>query len=187
MNPRSGSTVLVVDDSEIDRFLLRAILEGEGYRALSAPDGPTGRGLAAAALPDAILLDVVMPGEDGFATCAALKRDPRTASIPVLFLSALEDADSKVRGLAAGAVDYVTKPPNRDEVLARVALHIRLHRSTELLIREQAERLAVVGAAQKLLLTDPASVPEARVRVFHRTLHEAGGDFYEALPLGRGG
>lgn len=183
--PESRS-ILVVDDSEIDRFLLSSILEADGFTVFTAPDGPTARRIARAARLDAILMDVMMPGEDGLQTCARLKADAATAHIPVIFLSAIEDSRTKVKGFQAGAVDYVTKPPDRDEVLARVSLHVRLHRTFQMHIREQAERLRSVQTAQGSLLTDPRSVPSAKAGVYHRSLHEAGGDFYEILDLGAG-
>jgi sigma-B regulation protein RsbU (phosphoserine phosphatase) len=186
MTPDNRGTILVIDDSEVDRLLLGSILSSEGFTVRVARDGATGRRIAREHPPDAIMLDVVMPGEDGFETCRLLKRDPITASIPVIFLSSLEDPQHKVRAFSVGAVDYVAKPPFREEVLARVALHIRLQRAFELRIQEQVERLASVQAAQQSLLTDPRSIPDAKAAVYHRSLHEAGGDFYDILPLGEG-
>lgn len=176
----------MIDDSEMDRFLLGSILESDGFSVSYAADGRRGREAAAASEPDAILLDVVMPGEDGFETCRLLKEDAVTASAPVIFLSSLADAHSRVQGFRAGAVDFVTKPPDRLEVLARVSLHIRLHRTLRMHAQEQAEKAGRIQAAQQSLLTDPRGFPEARAGVFLRSLHEAGGDFYEILPLGNG-
>ena len=106
----SESTILIVDDSQLNVTLLDAILRPAGYRTLKALSGQEGRRLAQQHQPAMILLDITMPGEDGFTTCRILKSDPRTADIPVIFISALTGAESKVSGFSTGAVDYITKP-----------------------------------------------------------------------------
>ena len=91
-------TILVVDDAVTNLVLVSSVLEAEGFRTLTACDGPTARDLSRSQQPDLILLDVLMPGETGFETCAQLKSDPATADIPIIFLSSLDDVKSKVAG-----------------------------------------------------------------------------------------
>src|ERR1700722_15435139 len=97
-------TILVVDDTPTNVEVVRRFLEAEGFHTLTASDGPTARSLSRVRQPDLILLDVMMPGETGFETCAQLKSDPVTADIPVIFLSALDDVKSKVAGFRIGGV-----------------------------------------------------------------------------------
>ncbi len=118
-------TILVIDDNSANRRLVEAIFTREGFRVLTADDGPKGRALAQTELPDLILLDIMMPGENGFDTCVALKEEPRTSGIPVIFLSASVSTADQARGRALGAVDYITKPFNLMEVLARVRMHLK--------------------------------------------------------------
>src|SRR5450755_2261821 len=107
-------------------MFLQNVLDAEGFRTITAIDGPSARELSRTDAPDLILLDVMMPGESGFETCSKLKSDPKTADIPVIFLSALDDVKSKVKGLKIGGVDYVSKPVHGEEVLARVRVHLRI-------------------------------------------------------------
>src|ERR1039457_1631441 len=100
-------TILVVDDTPINRDMVTGILEAVGFRTLTAGDGRTARDLVRARQPDLILMDVMMPGETGFETCALLKSDPVTADIPIIFLSSLDDVKSKVAVLNIGGVDYI--------------------------------------------------------------------------------
>lgn len=120
------STILIVDDLPENREILLLMLEPKGYATLVAEDGPSALRLAREAQPDLILLDIMMPGMDGFEVCRQLTADPLTADIPVIFLSALHDLDYKVKGFEAGGVDYVSKPYWHREVLARVDAHVRL-------------------------------------------------------------
>jgi putative two-component system response regulator len=118
--------VLVVDDSETNLMLLSSVLGKRGCTVRTAADGAEALRKAALETPDLILLDVVMPGDDGFEVCRKLKADGRLAEVPVLFLSALDDLGDKVRGFAAGGVDYVTKPFQPEEVVARVETQLKL-------------------------------------------------------------
>ena len=119
-------TLLVIDDEPDNQHLAAEILRDQGLDLVSAPDGATGLQLAATLRPDLILLDIRMPGLDGFQVCERLKADPATRSIPVIFLSALDHYEDKARGFAAGGVDYVTKPCDARELLLRVTNHLRL-------------------------------------------------------------
>jgi sigma-B regulation protein RsbU (phosphoserine phosphatase) len=121
-------SLLLVDDNPTNLQVLYQTLEGTGCKLLVAKDGETALTIAQKASPDLILLDIMMPGIDGFEVCRRLKEDPATASIPVIFLSALTDTKDKVQGLQLGAVDYVSKPFQPDEVIARVNTHLTIHR-----------------------------------------------------------
>lgn len=122
--------ILIADDNPANLLLLRRILEKEPCELLEAEDGKSALKLALEHRPDLVLLDVMMPGLDGYEVSLALKQDPHMSEVPVIFLSALADASSKLKGLEAGAVDYITKPFNKDEVLARVRIQLKLSRLT---------------------------------------------------------
>lgn len=124
---RGGNdTVLMVDDTSANLQVLQATLEVRGYRLLAARDGASALSAAAKARPDLILLDIMMPGMDGYEVCRRLKTDPATRDIPVIFLSALSQTADKVKGFELGAVDYITKPFEPAEVIARVNTHLTL-------------------------------------------------------------
>lgn len=132
--------ILIVDDTPTNLDVLLDLLEADGFKVVIAEDGERAIGLAEYAPPDLILLDVLMPGIDGFETCRRLKINPSTQEIPIIFLTAVSDNVDKVKGLHLGAVDYITKPLNHEEVLARVNTHVRLQSLTRRLT-EQNERL----------------------------------------------
>lgn len=183
---KRGAIILIIDDDPLNVKLLAAILQTDGYLTLSAYDGPDGRKLARAELPDLILLDVMMPGESGFDTCAKLKQDPRTTDIPILFISALDDVSSKAKGFDMGAVDYITKPFEKAEVLARTRLHLKLKFSYQAVIDGQAARLKQIHDAQQAILVRPDDFPEARFGINYVPVLEAGGDFYDVFPISEG-
>jgi putative two-component system response regulator len=118
--------VLMVDDNPTNLQVLQATLEGRGYRLLAARDGASALAVTTKALPDLILLDIMMPEMDGYEVCRRLKADPATFEIPIIFLSALTLTEDKVKGLELGAVDYITKPFQPEEVIARVNTHLTL-------------------------------------------------------------
>jgi phosphoserine phosphatase RsbU/P len=177
-------TILIVDDDPTTIVLLESIFQQEGYRTLSAFNGAAARTVLSAQRPDIILLDVQMPGENGFDLCRRLHADSETSDIPILFLSAEDDIASRVSGLTAGAVDYVTKPFSRAEVMARVRTHLRLSRAYRALVLLQSERLAQVAVAQQAILPRPERFPDAHFSVAYRPLLQAGGDYYDVLPVG---
>lgn len=118
-------TVLIIDDEERNRRLLEVFLKADGYAVLGAPDGEEGLRAARTELPDAILVDLMMPGCDGFEVVRALKSDSRTAAIPLLIVSSLDDAASRARTRAAGAEELIPKPVDRwqlAEALRKVLL-----------------------------------------------------------------
>ncbi|MEZ0371955.1 MAG: response regulator, partial [Candidatus Sericytochromatia bacterium] len=125
------ATLLMVDDNPKNLDLIGEIFKASGCRLLLCKSGERGLALAQQARPDLILLDVMMPGIDGYETCRQLKQNPETRDIPVLFLSALADAVNKVKGFEAGAVDFVSKPFDIAELLARVNTHLELKRARE--------------------------------------------------------
>lgn len=178
-------TILVVDDTELNQDLISTILTKEGYRVLCAGSGPDARKIAAFEKPDLILLDVKMPGEDGFETCIKLKHSPITSDIPVIFVSSLDDPDSKVRGLSIGGVDYITKPFYSAEILARTRLHLNLKRAYEALVKVQYEKMKKLSDAQQAIFVRPKDIPDARFGVCYRAVQEAGGDFYDVLGISR--
>ena len=118
-------TILIVDDTPENLDILIGILK-EDYRLKVATDGQSALELATATPPDLVLLDIMMPGMDGFEVCRRLKAEPRLGDVPVIFVSALGDLDSKVRAFTQGGVDYVTKPFQGEEVEARVKTQLRV-------------------------------------------------------------
>src|ERR1700722_985428 len=179
----SAPTILIVDDTEVNVLLLQSVLGAEGFRTLTASDGATARRLSRSEAPDLILLDIVMPGESGFETCAKLKSDPKTAQIPIIFLSAQDDVKSKVKGLKVGGVDYVTKPVHGEEVLARVRVHLRIGANNRAITRQHQARLEELRDAQQAILVRPESCPEASFAVYYEPLEGAGGDFYDVVAV----
>lgn len=124
-----SKTVLVIDDAPDSLSLINDTLEQAGISTLVALDGKQGMAIANRFKPDMILLDAIMPNMDGFETCKALKSSPDLTSIPVIFMTGLTDTDSIVKGLAVGGVDYLTKPVNPDELLARMRVHLKMAQS----------------------------------------------------------
>ncbi|MBL8056690.1 MAG: response regulator [Anaerolineales bacterium] len=157
--------VLVVDDAQIWRRDIEYALAGQGCRLEFAVNGPEALQLSAALTPDLILLDVKMPGMDGFEVCQHLRADQRLAEVPIILITGLDDRDSRLRGLEAGADDFLSKPFDHDELRARVRTILRLNRYRRLVAeRARFERLAelspdgllVVDAQGRLQLSNPA-------------------------------
>jgi signal transduction histidine kinase len=121
-------TILVIDDSPTNLEILHDVLGSAGYEVLVEMDGASGIEQVESNPPDLILLDVMMPKIDGFETCRRLQSNPSTKSIPIIFITALTEAEEKVKGLSLGAVDYITKPFEQEEVLARISLHLKLRK-----------------------------------------------------------
>jgi DNA-binding response OmpR family regulator/DNA-binding CsgD family transcriptional regulator len=122
--------LLIVDDDSDALALLEAFAAGEGYAAACAASGDEALLLLDAAIPDIILLDAVMPGLDGFETCRRIKAREGSAHVPVIFMTGLSETEHVVQGLAAGGVDYVTKPLVLDELAARIRVHLANARTT---------------------------------------------------------
>lgn len=135
-----SKTILIVDDVPANVGVLLDVLHEAEFEIAVAESGESALEQVAWRAPDIILLDVVMPGIDGFETCRRLKQNEATAEIPVLFMTALSEPVDKVRGFQAGAVDYVAKPLHPEEVLARVRAHLRL-REQQQLLEQRADEL----------------------------------------------
>ncbi|MBD1880703.1 response regulator [Coleofasciculus sp. FACHB-T130] len=136
--------VLVVDDNPTNLELLYNALGSSGYEVLVEMDGFSGIEQAKNYPPDLILLDVQMPGIDGFETCRKLQLDPSTKNIPVIFMTALTDTTDKVKGLHLGAVDYITKPFRHEEALARIQTHLKIRRLSLELEQQKQELEEIV-------------------------------------------
>ncbi|MCL5057834.1 MAG: response regulator transcription factor [Actinobacteria bacterium] len=145
--------ILVVDDEANIVELLKFTLQKEDYRVISAMDGPTGLSMAAEYLPDLIILDIMMPGRDGFEVCRALKASPGTAGIPLIMLSAKSDDIDKILGLEMGADDYVTKPFSPRELLARIKANLRRRQYMK-------ESLSCSGPQRELVYSNLVIRPE---------------------------
>jgi PleD family two-component response regulator len=143
----SPELILVVDDTPANLEVICETLSDAGYLVATAINGDRALKRVQAYPPDLILLDVQMPGIDGFETCKRLKAEPKTASIPIIFMTALSDAQSKEKGFVLGAVDYITKPFQEQEVLARVKTHLQLRQLTKNLEQRVAEQTADLEAA----------------------------------------
>lgn len=143
MEETEKSRILIVDDIEENLKVLSETLVEEGFYPLQAKNGERAIQIAKKARPDLILLDIKMPDMDGFETIAVLKSDPETMDIPVIFISALNQIEDKVKGFKAGAVDYVSKPFQKEEVIARVGTHLKLRAAQRAVEteREKSERL----------------------------------------------
>ncbi|MBD2605521.1 hybrid sensor histidine kinase/response regulator [Scytonema hofmannii FACHB-248] len=134
--------ILLVDDNPNNLKVLAEAIQRHGWKALMATDGESAIEQAEYAHPDLILLDVMMPSIDGFETCRRLKANSITQNIPVIFMTALSDALDKVKGLEIGAVDYITKPFQQEEVIARLKLHLKLSHLTRTLEQQVEKRTA---------------------------------------------
>lgn len=193
-----SARILVVDDIESNVRLLEAKLSAEYYEVLTASDGPTALAIAASQQPDIILLDVMMPGMDGFQVCRRLKDDPETRHVPVVLVTALDGRADRVAGLEAGADDFLTKPIDDVMLFARVRSLTRLKAVIdELRAREASGRRmgVIAGAASRLggsggriLIVDDNVRQAARVAaelaVEHRPVVES--EAYKAVLTARG-
>jgi sigma-B regulation protein RsbU (phosphoserine phosphatase) len=178
--------ILVIDDVEVNARVLKHTLENEGFQVGYALSGPGGRMMAENEMPDLILLDIMMPGENGLQTCAQLKANPRTSEIPIIFLSAVGEVKAKVEGLTIGGVDYVTKPFEKEEILARIRLHLRIREAHRLLVEQQRLHLRQLKDAQRAILVNPEDLPDAQFAVYYEPLHEVGGEFYDVVKIDDG-
>ncbi|OIP88864.1 MAG: hypothetical protein AUK55_15485 [Syntrophobacteraceae bacterium CG2_30_61_12] len=180
-------TILIVDDSMVNRKLLSKTLAGLGHEIIEARDGKEALERSFELLPDLILLDIIMPEIEGFEVCSALKADERTADIPIIFLSARSEVKDKIKGLEIGAVDYITKPFDRGEVLARVQNQLKIRALTKDLMEKQArldEDLKAAAGIQGSLL--PRKLPDVEnlEMVWKFTPCEMiGGDIFNVLRL----
>lgn len=177
----AAHTVLIIDDEPITRAGLEALLAGQGYRLEFADNGRTGLAKAIELLPDVILLDIMMPDMDGYEVCARLRDDPRLRATPVVILTALSDKDSLVRGLDAGADEFLTKPVTGLELRARVRSMLRIKQQHDeleqlLQLREQFVNMVVHdmrSPLQVIMSYGDLLLSEAELSVEHREWVEA--------------
>lgn len=191
---RVSNTVLIAEDDPDTRGLVDQVLTNAGYRTLVAEDGDQVFRILEHEVPGLFLLDCVMPGLDGFTVCERLRIDARYAEIPVIFFTALSEGTHVARGFQVGGSDYVCKPLEKTELLARVGNLLELSTSRRLLkqralllegiVEAQGYRLEEVRQGQSRLLQEQVALPGVEVAARLQSAHEAGGDFYEAAQLG---
>jgi diguanylate cyclase (GGDEF)-like protein len=175
----SPPTILVVDDTQNNVTILERLLTSEGYQVISAYRGNTALNLAEKHHPDLILLDIGMPIMDGHEVCSRLKASEKTNDIPVIFISAFSDTEEIVKALSVGGVDYVTKPFQIEEVLARIAIHIQirylqklLEEKNTILEAEIQRRKKVENQLKILAATDPLTKIYNRRQFFELAMNE---------------
>ena len=137
--------ILIADDTPASLSLLASVLEPHGYEILTASSGRDALKIAERAVPDLVMLDVMMPGHDGFAVCRTLKSEDATRDIPVIFLTSKQETKSVLQGFRVGAVDYILKPFHSEEVVTRVATHLKISRLTHELQQRNAELESEMG------------------------------------------
>ena len=187
-NPATKTAdILIVDDTPANLRLLTSILTSEGYHTRPVPNGALAIKAATGKLPDLILLDVRMPGLNGYEVCQALKENPSTKEIPIIFISALGSIEDKVKAFQAGGIDYITKPFHSEEVLARVETHLslrRLQKQQQEINKKMTRELLLAGEIQASFL--PHKLPELPGWQFSAILkpaRETSGDFYDMRML----
>ena len=181
--PRTAQSILIVDDVSMNLEIITNQLEKRGYIALVARSGEEAVERAEAAHPDLILLDVVMPGIDGFETCRRLKRSEATRDIPVIFMTSLTATDDKIEGFRVGAVDYVTKPLNAQEVATRVDTHLKLDALRQ---RQAAQNLQLreeIAAREQDMRSKREEAREDERKHIARELHDELGQHLSAIRL----
>jgi len=192
-NTSQGSTkgdILVVDDTPANLRLLSKMLNEQGYRVRPVPDGRLALAAAQAKPPDLILLDIRMPDLNGYQVCERLKAESRTKDIPIIFISALDAVQDKVKAFTVGGVDYITKPFHIEEVLARVETHLalrKLQEQLELANQKMAQELALAGEVQEGFF--PQELPNIagwQLSMKMKSARETSGDFFDVIPLPRG-
>lgn len=186
----SKGDILVVDDTPANLRLLTRILQENDYHVRPVPDGGLALAAAQAKLPDLVLLDIRMPGMDGFQVCERLKSDPGSQDVPIIFISALDAVEDKVRAFSVGGVDYITKPFQAEEVIARVENHLNLRRlqaQLEIANIKMTRELALAGELQSSFT--PKVLPQFpgwQLAITMQSAHETSGDFFDTISLPRG-
>jgi sigma-B regulation protein RsbU (phosphoserine phosphatase) len=186
--------ILIVDDSQEIRMLLGRYLKAAGYETAEAENGEAGLNQARECLPDLILLDIIMPDIDGFKVCEKLKSDPDFMDIPVIFLSARSDTADKVKGLAIGGADYITKPFDRGEVMARIENQLKIRRLTDALMAANLELMqkqknldedlqAAAGIQQGLLPQKLPEIQQLNIAWKFMPSEKIGGDIFNVIRL----
>lgn len=177
-------SILIVEDDLISAALLKGLLQKKGYSlklAASISEAEEMMGKQGFSL---ILLDIHLPDGNGLDLCRKITRNNGFSTTPVLFVSSDDNLSSIIEGFDAGGVDYITKPFDGAEVLARVRTHLRLHRAYQSLASLQTERIQNLSSTQMSMMPSPEQMPEARFRACLRQIAQAGGDFYDVIPSG---
>ncbi|MCS7241996.1 diguanylate cyclase [Candidatus Caldatribacterium sp.] len=171
MDKQVLGTVIVVDDSQFIRYLVRDILEREGFAVVTLADGQALFACGELECADAILLDVILPDTDGFTLCRKLRMHPEFAHLPVIFLTALETQDARVKSFEVGGNDYLVKPIHPQELLARVRTHVRLRQYVKELEEKNRRLEELTAELERLAFFDPLTgVPNRRA--FDQRLNE---------------
>jgi signal transduction histidine kinase len=160
--------ILIVDDNPANIKVLFDVLDTAGYRTLIARDGQNAIDKLNAVTPELILLDVMMPGIDGFETCRQIKANPTTTNIPVIFMTALAETSDKMQGFQCGAVDYITKPLQHDEVLARIKIHLELAQLRQHLEARVADRTAELTTANQQLRQAQQQIEQSQLQLLQQ-------------------
>src|SRR5712691_4087213 len=180
---RADPVVLLIDDDEMERFLIRQALEPAGFEIVEAEDGVTALGAFAITMPDVVVLDVVMPGMDGFAVCEAIRAMPAGRNTPILMATGLDDVESIERAYRVGATDFVAKPISRPVLPHRLRYILRAYHLAE------AQRIAGLGAVRWMPKNRRIECsPEVTHMLGMRStagMHSARGLFRHVLPTDR--
>lgn len=186
----ASENILVVDDTPANLRLLSQMLSERGYGVRAVTSGSRALESVHVTQPSLILLDIRMPEMNGYEVCEQLKQDPRTKDIPIIFISALNEIEDKVRGFNVGGVDYITKPFQFEEVLARVETHLSLRRLQKQLQdanKKFEQELALAGSLQASFFpSQPPHVPGWQLAVTLKPARETSGDFYDVYKLPNG-
>jgi len=180
---RAAQSILIVDDVSMNLEIITAELERRGYVALVARSGHEAVERAESAHPDLILLDVVMPGIDGFETCRRLKQSEATRDIPVIFMTALTATDDKIEGFRVGAVDYVTKPLNVVEVATRVDTHLALDALRQQQAAQNRQLRQEIEAREQDMRSKREEAREDERKQIARELHDELGQHLSAIRM----
>lgn len=175
--------IIIVDDEAFNRSFLASILKKDGYDPIEAADGDECIQRALAEDPMLILLDIRMPREDGFNVLKRLKSYGLIKNIPVIFMTAVDEVNMKVHGFNLGAVDFISKKCPKEEVLARVRVHIKQYATLRALTEAQIRMRNQINEAQNTLLVKPEELPGRGFSVLYRSLNAAGGDMYDVVPI----
>ncbi|HUV49941.1 MAG TPA: diguanylate cyclase [Anaerolineae bacterium] len=170
------ASILIIDDSKLILHVAKTILSKKGHQVLSAEDGTIGLEIAAKQHPDLILLDLILPGIDGYEVCQRIKKGDATSEIPVIMLTSKSEAADKVRGLEMGASDYVTKPFDEGELIARVNIHLQIRELHESLkeknrqLKEMANRDGLTGLYNHRYFQETISRDFQKAARYHESL-----------------
>ncbi|MCC5926391.1 MAG: SpoIIE family protein phosphatase [Bacteroidetes bacterium] len=175
---------MIVEDELTSSIILQKVLEGYGYDTIWARNLTIAGNLLEEHDVSLMLLDINLPDGNGIEWYLNYKSNHLNQTFPVLFVTADETSEQKIRGFDAGAVDYITKPFDQLEILARVKTHLRLRAAYERLTELQSERLKKLGNSQKLMMPHPDNLPGASFAVQMKQINHAGGDFYDVVQTG---